>query len=229
MCGGGTTTEQQNPQYFGPYGQGTAGSTTGQSTATDVSNASQPAFAAAQTIGANSAGMASSNAQNPGYGTANGLYNSELQGNYLNGSPALSAQENSNQTQANRAAGDQAAQIKGSDARAGMSFSTADQQAQQGAEAQQNANAMNTNAQLIGNNYANERGIQNQAGAQMNQHLANQLNMNQAGISALYSPLTAQANLNTGLWAGGQVSTPNAEIIQNPGPLDYAGQILGML
>lgn len=226
---GGTTTATTNPVFFGAYGNGTAGSQQGQNTANQVSTDSQSAYSQAKNIADQSAAMASTNAQNPGFGAANGLYNSEIQGNYLNGSPQLSSQLASNQTQANRAAGDQAAQIKGSDARAGMSFSTADQQAQENAQAQQGANAMNTNAQLIGSNYANERNIQNQAPSQLNANMSNQLNQNQAGISALYSPLSAQASLNSGLYSGGQVATPDSTVIQKPSGLDVVGQVLGML
>lgn len=224
---GGTTNTTTNPVYYGPYGTGVQ--TQGETNANAISDASQPAFAQSQAIAGQTAGMAAQNAQNPGYANASSMYNNEIQGKYLNGSPALTTQENSNQTQANRAAGDQAAQIKSGDQRAGMGFSTADQQAQQGAQAQQNANAMNTNAQLIGSNYTNERNIQNQAPSQLNSNLSNQLNMNQAGISALYSPLTAQGSLNSAIYSGGSVATPDSTVTQNPSGLDLAGQVLGML
>jgi hypothetical protein len=229
MCGGGSTTATTSPVYYGPYGAGRTGSAQGQAQAQNISTAAAPVLGQAQAIGNQSAAMANQDAQNPGYGTGTSLYQNEAAGNYLNGSPALTNQEQENQASANRAAGDATAQQKSSMERAGMGFSTSNQEAAQNATAQQNANAMNTNAQLIGQNYENERNIQNQAPQEMNQNMANQVNMNQAGISALYSPLTAAANLNSSMWTGGQAINPDSTVIQQPGMLDYAGQILGML
>lgn len=230
MCdsaGQSSTQVTQNPQFFGPYGTGA--SQKGLDTANAVSDASTAPFAQSQAIAKSTAAKATTAANDPGLSAANGLYRSEINGDYLNGSPALTAQENATQAMANRAAGDQSAQIRSSDQRAGMAFSTADRQAQQGAQATQNANAMQSNAQAALQNYQNERGIQQQAPGQLNTNLSNQLNLGQAGISALYSPLTAQANLNSGLFAGGQVATPNTAIVQKPGLIDYATQILGAL
>lgn len=227
-CLGGSTDQvTQDPTYFGPYGTGVQPQ--GQTNADAISKASQDPFAQSQAIAQNTAATATQNAASPVYGAANGLYENEVQGDYLNGNPALTKQLQATQQQANQSAGNQVAQIKGADQRAGMQFSTADQEAQQGAQAQQNATAQETNAGAINQNYQNERQIQNQAPQLANQNQANQLNMGQAGISALYSPLTAAANLNTGLYSGGSVATPNTALIQQPGALDYLTQILGAL
>lgn len=226
--GGGTQQVTQNPVWYGPYGE----TGTNQKAIDDrasVMNASYPNFQKSQTIANQTAGMAQQGAQNPGFSQVNSLANNELNGKYLNGNPALTNQIASVQQQANRAAGDQAAQIRSGQQRAGMGFSTANQEAQQGAQAAQNANAMNTSANATLQNYQTERANQNNAGNLLNSNLTNQLNLNQAGISALYSPLSAQANLQTGLYTGGQTATPNTQIIQKPGMLDYASQILGML
>lgn len=225
--GGGASQVTQNPIYYGPYGTGA--SPQGAATAGDLGSANKVAASQSYPIAQRTAQMTSAGASSPIYGQASSLYGNEVAGNYLNGNPALTNQLASNQAASNRSAGDQSAQIRGADQRSGMQFSTANQQAQQGAQASANANAMNTNANAIASNYANERQIQNQAPELLNQSQTAQANLNQAGVNAYQQPIATAANINSGLFSGGQVAVPNTSLIQNPSALDYASQIIGMI
>lgn len=227
MCGSKTQTiTQPSTDIYGNPGVNRAG----QNTADAVNNSSMGtngAYAQSQGIAQTASNTAQANANSPIYGQAQQLYGDELSGKYLNGSPALTGQLDATQALANRAAGDQSQQIQSGMNRAGMGFSTANQQAQQGAQATQNANAMQSNASAVLQNYENERQLQQGAPAAAAQSQNAQNAQSQNAIGDLYTPQNAQASLNSTLW--GSNSQPNETVLQQPGALDYLSQVIGMI
>ena len=168
----------------------------------------------------------------PGMQQANNLNQNTMSGQYLAPSSYLKNAIQSAQATAERNAADQNALLKGKMASNGMSFSTADQQAQMSSSAAQRSNATNAATQAYAQNYANERGLQNGAinnQAQLQQArnsqlgLAGQMQGQRAGLmqnaaAVQMQPLTSYASLLDYSKAG----TTGLENIQQKTPLDYA-------
>jgi hypothetical protein len=114
-------------------------------------------------LGAETAATARAGARDPGFGDARALAGSTIRGDYLNGSPQLNTAVGQMRASAGREAGDAAANIRDQFSRNGMSFGTANQQAQQSARAAATARANDTESAMRLQNYQQER--QNQMNA----------------------------------------------------------------
>lgn len=129
-------------------------------------------------------------------------------GNYLNGSPQLDRAMAANRAGTMATAADATARLKSEFGKAGLSFSTANQQAAQSARTAAGADADRTSANAYLQNYMNERGIQNNAVQQFG-----------AARSAPLDYLGKQGNIISGLSSGGQVITPNSTQTLDPSKL----------
>lgn len=160
--------------------------------------------AASQVASGAAAGMNS-----PAWREGQNLATQNLSGQYLHGSPELDAAMAANRAGTLASAADAAARQKSDYTRAGMGWSTGNQQAAQSDMAAAGAQAGRTNADIYAQNYANERANQNAAPGQYAAATAAPLNyLNQATMTA-NAPLQVQGNLLSGLSSGGQVITPN--------------------
>ncbi len=112
-----------------------------------------------------------------------------------------------NQAAALADAANETARLKSTYGRNGMAFSTAAQQADQAARAAANARASQTNAGAYLQNYLAERGNQNNAVGLLGQATQAPLSYLGQVSNAYASPLTQAGNLLSGLSSGGQVIT----------------------
>lgn len=228
--GGGVNKDTTNPVYFGPFGEGS--STPNLDAMRLRSKIWSNMEGADQQANANTArltGSINTAATNPGWGEAGQLAQKQIRGIYLNGSPQLQKQLDANQAAASRDAANQAADIRSGYAKNGVAFSTADQQAQQAAQAAANATAQKTNADIIAENYAKERQIQQASPDLLNTALTSPINIEGQANPALYDPLNKQAQLVTSLATGGSTTNPDVTVTQKPSAINYAQQILGLI
>lgn len=144
-----------------------------------------------------------------------------IRGDYLSGSPQLDAAMASNRRQQLDASADQNARQQSTFAKNGMSFSTANQQAENANTAAAAAAAGNTEAQARLANYTQERSNQIKGTEQLEQATSAPLNYLQNVPSALTNPLASEASLVSGLSTGGPISTPQSTIVKQPGTGDY--------
>jgi hypothetical protein len=114
-------------------------------------------------LGKETEAAARTGARDPGWGDARTLAGSTIRGDYLNGSPQLNKAVGQMRSAAGREAGDAAANIRDQFSRNGMSFGTANQQAQQSAQAAATARANDTESAMRLDDYQQER--QNQVNA----------------------------------------------------------------
>lgn len=157
-------------------------------------------------------------AANPGFAAAAGNATNTAAGDYLAGSPELNRALAQNQATESAGAADAAAREKSMLAKNGMAFGTTQQQAEQGATAQGNEAAANTNAQAYLNNYQAERGAQNNAGSQLAQAVSTPLSYLGQVPGAYSSGVTPAAGIISGLGSGGQLySTANTNNGYNAG------------
>lgn len=103
-----------------------------------------------------------------------------------------------------------------------MSFSTANQQAQEANRAAAAGQAQGQNAQIIGQNYMQERQLQSQAPQQLAAATGTPLSYLGAVPGAYLSPLQQQAGLVQGL-STGQVATPSTAVYNKPGLAEESG------
>lgn len=151
---------------------------------------------------------------NAGSSSTANLAQDTINGNYLNGSPALWNQYNNILNQAGRQSADSNKNIQSQFNRAGMNFSTANQQAQQANTAANLSNATSTAANLLGSNYQAERAYQNNAPSLF----SNAQNL-------LFQPYQSETAINSAANGTNQLAAPT--LIQQPGPLDVFGQLAG--
>lgn len=161
-------------------------------------------------------------ATNPGWATAAAEAGKTAGGSYLGGSPQLQGQLDANYNRALSASADQDARIRSQFARSGMSFSTANQQAQEANRAAAAGQAQGQNAQIIGQNYMAERQLQSQAPQQLATATGAPLSYLGAVPGAYMSPLQTQAGLVQGL-STGQVATPSTAVYNKPGLAEESG------
>lgn len=148
----------------------------------------------------------------PGFTQGKDLASAEMQGNYLNGSPALDSAMG-----AMRSAS--AAQMANADARTrsqfvqnGMSFGTPMQEAQASGDAAATASANQAEAMARLQNYQSERQLQ--SGAINNYATATTTPINYLGQmnEAYLQPLTEISQIVRGLSTGGQVAQPDTVV-----------------
>lgn len=173
----------------------------------------QPALSAASDAAAS---RLTSGVNAPAWGEAQGLATRNLSGAYLNGSPQLDRAMAENRAATMGAAADATARLKSQYGRAGMGWSTANQQAAQGAATTAAGEADRDAANTYLQNYQFERGNQNAAPGQYAQAAAAPFNYLSQGSSAILNPLQQQGNLLSALSSGGQVITPNTTQTLNP-------------
>lgn len=164
--------------------------------------------AAANTL---ASGMAS-----PAWAEAQGLATRNLSGANLNGSPQLDKAMAENRAATLGAAADQNARTQSQFSKAGMGWSTANQQAAQAGTTAAAGTASRDASNTYLQNYQFERGNQNAAPGQFAQAAAAPFNYLSQGSSAVMSPLASQGNLLSALSSGGQVITPNTTQSVNP-------------
>lgn len=226
---GGTSTKTNVPQWYDPLGPASIGpkgqqtfTTTGAIPQRDqifdyLGNATNQLQSNAQNINA----MGATAASDPGFTAAADLARKNINGDYLNGSPQLDAALNATRTRTMADASDADSRLQQQYGRAGMGWSTANQQAQEGNRAAAAARAGETEAAVRGQNYATERANQNNGASQLSSALSTPMSyLSQANQNTL-APLAQAANIVQGLSGAGQVATPNSLIMKTPGALDY--------
>lgn len=172
-----------------------------------------------------------------------------LAGGYLNPAPALTksldasraasdVRAENQQTQANNALATQQAATRSQFGRAGQTFGTTNQLAQEGSQAalqaqlakqeqERQAQANATEAAILAENYGRERQLQQAASGVVQGAASSPLQMLQSVPGLTYAGITPAAELIRGLAGGGSVVNPNT--YYKPGAGDYTLQALGTL
>lgn len=152
-----------------------------------------------------------------------------LNGKYLDGGkyldPAVSKMRNA--SAANVSTGQAAARSAAS--RAGVAFSTADQEAQDSVRAGARATADQMEANMRQGVYLDERKQQPTGGSLLIEGANAPLNALNQATNSIYSPIAKEAQIVQGLSGGGTYMTPEVVQTQKPGGLDYATQIASSL
>lgn len=213
---GGPTTQTVQATQFDPLYPGSGGS----NIRTDVYNTRNslaPTWNSRASTGA--AGLTTS-ASDPIWQTGFQLNKDQISGNYLGGSPQLTDQINTMRQQSQRESGDNQNSIRTKYARTGNSLSTGVNQQLINAGAASTARGDANQAAIIGNNYANERGIQQKSipGAEYAANVPS--NLLQQATNLQFDPLAKSAQLAQGLSGNSAIAAPDT--IQKPGVLDYA-------
>lgn len=232
MLGATPTTKTVNPNWYDPLGPSSVGkngkpqfSPTGaipiRNSIFDEFGNLSPLF---QQNAATQQGMLQTAAANPGYGQAAGLAQNEIAGDYLNGSPQLDQAMAQMRAGSNASSANQDARIRSQFAQNGMSFGTANQEAQEANQAANNASANQAEAQARLQNYQTERGIQQQAPSMLDQSLSSPINYLAQIPNEYLGPLSQIAQVTSGLASGGQIAQPDTMV--QPGPL---GQVTGAI
>lgn len=168
-------------------------------------------------------------ARDPGWATSQDLARRTIAGDYLKGSPELDAAMAGIRGRALAGAADQDARIRSGMARAGMGFSTANQQASQANRARTEADVAANEAQARLANYQAERGYQTQAPGMLAETLQTPLNyLSQAG-SSLMSPLGQMSEIVKALTGGGSTATANTALVKEDGAGQHIAQAIGSL
>ncbi len=190
-------------------------------------------------------------AQNPGFQAGQDLANKTIAGGFLGGTPEFNAAlakyqagvgKTANQVKQGALASsvDSTADQRSRYSRAGMGFSTGNQQAAQSAEAAgaARANELAAGIQQQGNqteeaarvqNNLAERGAQQQGVNQLQTAQSTPLQYLSQIPSALNAPLAQEGQLVSGLASGGPIATPNTMITRQPGIYDYMLSTVGAL
>jgi hypothetical protein len=195
---------------------------------TDLFNYLDSATPGLQQAGQAAGQAAQTAAANPGYAAAAAQANQNIAGNYLAGSPQLSAAMNTNTAQQMAAAQNQNAKTASNYALNGMDFSTAHDQAAQANTGAAAASAGATNAQAFLQNYQAERTNQNNGAAQLNTATAAPLSYLNQVSSSETAPLQQIGNIISGLSSGGQVANGGGTQAMNDNPSTGSDIMNGM-
>lgn len=218
MCdnGGGGSTQVVQATQFDPLYPGSGGS----DVRSDVYSTRAGLSPTWNSRAATSANDLVSKASDPAWAAGFQLNKDQIAGNYLSGSPQLTDQINSMRQQSMREAGDAQNQIRTKYARTGNSLSTGVNQQLLNANAAATARGDANQSAIIGNNYANERGIQQKSipGAEYAANVPS--NLRQQATNVQFDPLGKSTQLAQGLSGASPIAAP--DIIQKPGVLDYA-------
>lgn len=229
MCslGGGSKTTTADPKWFGAFGEGS--NIPGQTQRDSFYAPNMSAYLQAQANTPNLVNALKSGANNGGWKEAEGLARSQIRGDYLEGSPQLSKQISQIQGRAERGAANQSADIRSAMSRAGVGFSTANQQAQQASGAAARASAADTASNVMAENYGRERAIQQSSPQMLDTALSSPVNYLGQLNSAYFDPLNKASDLTMKLSGNGSLATPNISVQQKPGAIDYFTSILGAI
>lgn len=229
-CGGGTTTKTDKPQWFDPLGPASIDPKTGKQTFTTTGGVPLreqifdylgPLTDKLQNNAGNIAAGYQSAASDPGYLAAAENARKTISGDYLSGSPQFDAAMNAARTRTMADASDADARIQQQYGRAGMGWSTANQQARQASRAATAARAGETEAAARGQNYQLERERQTQGADMLAKAQGIPLEYLSKTNEAYTQPLSQIAQLVQGLSGQGQLATPNSMTMKQPGALDY--------
>lgn len=172
-------------------------------------------------------GRLGSAAANPGFGSQAALARRTLEGAYLTPSSQMEQAMATMRRRAGADAADQVANLQSQYGRAGLGFSTANQQAAQAAQAASTARADELEAATRLQDYQTERGRQMMAGDLLQSAVSTPLEYLSKVPQAVTDPQARIAQIISGLASGGQIATPDMAMIKKPGALDYLVQLVG--
>lgn len=224
------TISQQQPNWYDPLGPAamTRGGkpifapTGGVPLRTDVFNAIGAQIPAWMANADQSANLLGTAATDPGWEAAAKLARGEINGDYLNGSPALDNAMSSMRAASSATSANAAARARSQFAQNGMSFGTGNQEAEQNAAAGNTASANNAEAQARLQNYEAERGIQNQAPALLNSSLSSPINYLAQIPNQYLGPLSQITQIVSGLAGSGKTAQPDTLVQKS-----LYGQMMG--
>lgn len=207
------------PTYYDPLGPAKKG---GQAIRNNVFGVINNSLGRSQSDSAAAAEGARTAASDPAYAAAAENARRSIAGDYLHGSPELDRMLAQMRASGQREAANTQAGIRDQYSRNGMSFSTANQQAQQaaGAAATAKANEVESQARLA--NYTGERQNQLAAPQQLQAAQSIPLTYLQEAAGAPYSTLAPIAQLVQGLAGQGQLVKP--DILEKD---SYYGSLMG--
>lgn len=247
FCGENKSNKADWFDPLGPNAEGQHASTGGPEARAKIFGILDSLYPRATSASDRAASATEQAASNPLWGQAQGQVSKNLNGQYLNPSPALTnalaetRRANDTSLAATRAAtladmsGQQAA-TRAASQRNGVSFGTGAQQAQDAQQAavlgnlsrgeqSSKASVAANEANQLAENYARERGYQTSASAMAPGLASGQASLLQSVPGQYYGPLTQSAEIVRGLAGGGQAVQPT--ISREPGVYDYALQTAG--
>jgi hypothetical protein len=217
MCSsGGQSSQTVQATQFDPLYPGSGGS----DVRSDVYSTRAGLSPTWNSRAATSAADLTSRSTDPTWQNGFQLNSDQVSGNYLGGSPQLTDQINTMRQQQMRESGDAQNAIRTKYARTGNSLSTGVDQNLINANAAATARGDANQSAIIGNNYAQERKIQ-QNSVSGAEYAANvPTNFRTQATNVQFDPLAKSTQLATGLSGGTTVAAP--DVIARPGVLDYA-------
>jgi hypothetical protein len=221
-----SNTGSNTPQYYDPLGTDTS-SNGGQAQRNVIYDQMDTAQPMIQQSTADYVKALQSAATNPERTNEMDYEKSVLNGDYLNGSPALDNAMSQLRDASSRAIGDANAKTDASYAQNGMSFGTGNQEAQMANTALENSQTNQTEANARLQNYQTERGYQNSAPATIESLIQAPTTYLSAVPTAYTSELTNEANIVKSLSGGGSVATPST--YQTSSGISQTGSGIGSL
>ena len=203
---GPNSNKKVKPQWYDPLGPSRIG---GQAFRQGIFNDLRKLAPELKQNAADMGARAGVAAADPGWSGAADNARRAIAGEYLKGSPQLDAALARTRAAGTREAGNAAAGIREQFARNGLSYSTANQQAQQMAQAGATARVNDTETQARLANYQQERANQAQAPGQLKSALDAPIDYLSAQGTAPLVPLNAIGQLVAGLAGGGQLIKPD--------------------
>lgn len=230
MCSSAGSRSQQvteEPKFFGPFGENSIpGASSARSYVYGQAGARR---GTAQENRDRMTGYITSAAENPVLAESVDLARRQIRGDYLDGSPQLADYLDRIQSMAERGGADEEAAIRSRFQRGGVNFSTGQQLASQGVRAARRTQGEDNASRIMFGNYGQERQIQQRSPGMAESSLAAPINFLGQLNPALYDDLSKESDLIMKMATGGGLATPNVSVVQKPGALDYATQILGVL
>jgi hypothetical protein len=213
----GETTSNINPKWYDPLGPSAVGrrgkqifSPTGapqmRESIFNELTARQPGL---MDSAANTSAAFRTAANTPGFRDATKLATDTIRGDYLDGSPQLDKALTSMRTASAAEGANAASRMRSQYQSNGLPWSTANQQAQQGAQTQATAQSNATEAQARLANYQQERANQMAATTLLDQSTGTPLQYLQMADAGELGPLTWIAQLISGLSGNGQIMKPD--------------------
>jgi len=253
-CFGSDKQYTDKPQWFDPLGPDAAGKqspTGGPEQRAGIYSQISSLYPQAQQSSQQLVTGLKTASQDPGFAAGADQARKTINGGYLGGAPEFNQALSKFQAGTGKAVSavkqgalassvDSTADMRSRFGRAGLGFSTGNEQAAQatqaagaaranelGANIQQGANQMEANART--QNYGQERMIQQQGTKQLQDANAAPLQYLSQIPSSLYAPSATQAQIVSGLSGGGPIATPQSNIVRQPGVYDYALGTLGAM
>lgn len=220
------SAEKVDATWFGPLGERTPDSS-GQSYRSNITSRLNTLSPTLTTRARKAATSLEDASENQGFSDAASMFQKSISGDYLKGSPQLTDRINQIQSQAERSAANTAANQRGRASRAGIGFSTVQDQSNQADRAAARADAANTASNIALQNYQQERQNQIQAPTRLASTLATPASLLQQANQAQLDPESAQTKLMMQLFGGGTVAQP--QLLQKPGTMDQIGQYASLL